>query len=181
MLERAARRGARKLRLVRGDIRALPFHEGAFSTVIAPYGILQSLLRDRDLTATLGAVSHVLRPEGLFGIDLVPDVPNWREYRNRVQLRGRARGGVQVTLIESVRQDHRRRLTIFDQRYQERRGGRVSEKHFELTFRTLPINLMRRRLERSGFEVEAVLGDYRGRPWDPRSDVWLLLARRVGR
>ena len=59
--------------------------------VLAPYGILQSLLRERDLTATLASVARVLAPGGTFGIDLVPDVPNWREYQNRVQLRGRAR------------------------------------------------------------------------------------------
>jgi len=37
---------------------------------------------------------------------------------------------------------------------------------------------MTRRLDVRGFEVEAVLGDYRGRPLDERSDVWIMLARR---
>ena len=59
--------------------------------MLAPYGILQSLTRPRDLTATLASVARVIAPGGTFGIDLVPDVPNWREYTNRVQLRGRAR------------------------------------------------------------------------------------------
>jgi hypothetical protein len=27
--------------------------------------------------------------------------------------------------------------------------------------------------------VDAVLGDYRGRPWDARADVWIILARRL--
>jgi hypothetical protein len=48
-----------------------------------------------------------------------------------------------------------------------------------LTFRTLPINEMARRLTRAGFIVDRVLGDYRGRPWDERADVWILLARRT--
>ena len=61
--------------LVRGDIRVLPFAPGAFGTVIAPYGILQSLLADRDLAATLDSVARVLEPGGTFGLDLVPDVP----------------------------------------------------------------------------------------------------------
>ena len=30
----------------------------------------------------------------------------------------------------------------------------------------------------AGFRVDATLGDYQGGPWDPRADVWLLLARR---
>ena len=37
---------------------------------------------------------------------------------------------------------------------------------------------MTQRLERAGFAVEAVLGDYRGRPWDERADTWIILARR---
>lgn len=182
MLARAAarRRRARlapRLELVRGDIRALPFATHRFETVIAPYGILQSLLRDRDLAATLQSVARVLVPGGQFGIDLVPDVPKWREYRNRVQLRGYAGADVHHTLIESVRQDRSRRLTTFEQRYVTRRGGRKAEQSFELTFRTLSIRQMTRRLERAGFVVDRLLGDYQGRPWDDRADVWIILAR----
>ncbi len=88
------------------------------------------------------------------------------------------RGGAHLTLVESVRQDRRRRLTTFEQKYLERRAGRTAEHRFELTFRTLPVRAMVRRLEAAGFVVEATLGDYRGRPWDRRSDVWLILARK---
>jgi SAM-dependent methyltransferase len=165
--------------LVRGDIRSLPFRSGRFHMVLAAYGVLQSILRERDLTATLDSVSRVLAPGGTFAVDLVPDVPNWREYRNRVQLRGRAARGVHLTLIESVRQDRRRRLTTFEQRYVERTSRTVAEHRFELTFRTLPVRQMARRLEAAGFRVEAVLGDYQGRPWDERADVWIILAKKV--
>jgi ubiquinone/menaquinone biosynthesis C-methylase UbiE len=164
--------------LVRADIRALPFADASFPAVIAPYGILQSLIRPRDLTTTLASVARVVAPGGLFGVDLVPDVPNWREYRNRVQLRGR-HGAAHVTLVESVSQDRRRRLTTFEQRYIERRGRERREHRFELTFRTLTVPQMTRRLERAGFAVQSVVGDYRGRPWDARADVWIILAKRV--
>jgi ubiquinone/menaquinone biosynthesis C-methylase UbiE len=185
MLERArkriiksrSRRPTNSLCLVRGDIRQLPFEDQAFSTVLASYGILQSMVRPRDLTATLVSVARVIAPGGTFGVDLVPDVPKWREYENRVQLRGRA-GNAQLTLVESVRQDPARRLTTFEQRYVERRGGRTREHRFDLTFRTLSVPQMTRQLERAGFGVDAVLGDYRGRPWDERADVWIILARR---
>ncbi len=183
MLDRAQRRGRRPRtaapRFVRGDIRALPFEAARFAMVLAPYGILQSILSDRDLAAVLASVARVLRRGGTFGIDLVPDVPNWREYRNKVQLRGRAAGGRHLTLIESVRQDVRRRRTTFEQRYVERRGSRTTEHCFELTFRTLTVRALTARLRRAGFAVEAVLGDYDGRPWDERADVWILLARRT--
>jgi SAM-dependent methyltransferase len=165
------------LTFVRGDIRSLPFGPRRFSMVIAPYGVLQSLLRDADLGAALDSVRQVLAPGGTFGIDLVPDVPSWREYDNRVQLRGRAAGGAHLTLIESVRQDRRRRLTIFEQRYVERRGRRSIDHRFSLTFRTLSVRQMTSRLERAGFVVDAVLGDYRGHPWDARADVWIIMVR----
>ena len=174
MLERA--RGGR---LVRGDIRALPFAARSFSMVLAPYGILQSLTKPRDLAATLASVARVVERGGTFGIDLVPDVPKWREYANKVQLRGRS-GGADLTLIESVRQDRRRRLTTFEQRYVERKNGRTRDHCFELVFRTVSVPEMSRQLERAGFRVEAVLGDYQGRAWDERADVWIIMARRAG-
>jgi hypothetical protein len=59
-----------------------------------------------------------------------------------------------------------------------RRGGRTSRHQFTLTFRTLPIQAIRRRLERRGFRIEALLGDYHGSPWDERADAWILLARK---
>ena len=190
MLGRAARRRAllrkRKgvtrrpaLGLARGDIRALPFLPGSFGMVLAPYGVLQSLLRDKDLDATLDAVASVLPPGGVFGVDLVPDVPQWKEYTNRVQMRGRTSGGVHLTLVESVRQDRRRRVTIFEQEYRARRGRTVTVHPFTLKFRTLPVRRMTERLERAGFAIRAVLGDYRGRPWDERADVWIILAEKV--
>jgi ubiquinone/menaquinone biosynthesis C-methylase UbiE len=175
MLARAKRHDS--LQLIRGDIRALPFEAGAFPMVIAPYGILQSLIRPRDLTATLASVARVVEPRGTFGIDLVPDVPKWREYENRVQLRGKARGA-QITLIESVRQDPKRHLTTFLQTYVERRGTQTREHRFDLTFRTLSVRQMTGQLERAGFRVDAVLGDYRGRPWDDRADVWIIMAKK---
>jgi ubiquinone/menaquinone biosynthesis C-methylase UbiE len=167
----------RNPQFVRGDIRALPFRARSFAMVLAPYGILQSLIRPRDLTATLASVARVVAPGGVFGVDLVPDVPKWREYQNRVQLRGKA-DGAHLTLVESVRQDRRRHLTTFEQVYVERRGRRTREHRFELVFRTLTVPAMTRQLERAGFQVEAVLGDYGGRPWDDRADVWIILARK---
>jgi ubiquinone/menaquinone biosynthesis C-methylase UbiE len=185
MLDRARRRILKSsdpqirtsLRLVRGDIRSLPFQDETFPMVLAPYGILQSLIRPRDLTATLASVARVVAPGGRFGIDLVPDVPKWREYENRVQLRGRA-GGAQLTLVESVRQDPTRHLTTFEQKYIERRGAKTCEHRFDLTFRTLSVRQMTGQLEGAGFCVDAVLGDYRGRAWDDRADVWIIMAKK---
>jgi ubiquinone/menaquinone biosynthesis C-methylase UbiE len=185
MLARARQRVRRgrlqhRVRLVRGDIRHLPF-SSRFAVVMAPYGVLQSLLRERDLKATLSAVYDVLEPGGTFGIELVADLPSWEEYRKRISLRGwRARhGGSRITLVETVRQDAARKLTIFDQEFSETRGQHRRIHRFSLTFRTLTVPQMTRRLEAAGFEVTALLGDYRGAAWDRRADVWIVMARKA--
>jgi ubiquinone/menaquinone biosynthesis C-methylase UbiE len=183
MLTRAARRRRRRrtgapIHLVRGDIRHLPFPERTFPLVIAPYGILQSLLRERDLTATLESVHGVLTRGGTFGLELVADLPSWKEYSKRLSLRGRRPNGTRIALIESVRQDRPRRLTIFEQEFVERRGREVQRRRFSLSFRTLTVRQMSRRLDKAGFSITALLGDYRGGPWDPRAEAWIILATR---
>jgi SAM-dependent methyltransferase len=181
MLARARRRVVRarfeqRVRLVRGDIRVLPFRPRRFSLVMAPYGILQSLVRERDLAAALASAARVLRKGGRIGIDLVPDLPVWSEYEGKKTLSGLMGRETRVSLVESVRQDRAKKLTIFDQQYTTVHRGERRLHHFSLTFRTLTVPQMARRLERAGFSVDAVLGDYRGGPWDPRADVWVLLA-----
>jgi SAM-dependent methyltransferase len=186
MLARARQRVRRarlsdRIHLIRSDIRHLPFATGAFALVVAPYGVLQSLLRERDLETTLVAVHDALEPGGTFGLELVADLPAWEEYRKRVSLTGwrRRRGGAHVSLVETVRQDRARRLTIFDQEFTERRGRQRHTRRFSLSFRTLSVPEMRRRLEKAGFEISALLGDYRGKAWDARAEVWIILARKL--
>jgi SAM-dependent methyltransferase len=184
MLGRAQRKARRagvadRARFVRGDIRALPFRtRPGFGLVLAPYGMLQSLTRERDLAATLQSVARVLRRDGVFGIDLVPDLPRWSEYDRKVTLSGSRGARAHLTLRETVRQDRRRGLTLFDQEYIERRGRETRVHRFALAFRTLSVPQMRRRLESAGFAVREVLGDYRGGPWHPDADVWIMLAGR---
>ena len=181
MLARARRRLARaniadRTLLVRGDIRSLPFRSRRFPLVIAPYGILQSLVRERDLAAALASIASAIRKGGRLGIDLVPDLPRWSEYDRKTTLSGRMGRNTTVTLVESVRQERARKLTIFDQHYVTHRKGMRRDHQFSLTFRTVSVPGMSRRLERAGFRVDAVLGDYRGGPWDARADVWVILA-----
>jgi SAM-dependent methyltransferase len=187
MLRQAQRRlrrgrGGGRLHLVRGDVRSLPLRESSrFRLVMAPYGVLQSLLRDRDMRDTLRSVSGVLRQGGTFAIDLVPDLQRWSEYDRRVSLTGRRRGGkTRISLIESVRQDRPRRLTIFDQEFVEQRGGTCTIHRFSLVFRTLSVRQMTGRLRRAGFTIETMSGDYTGGDLNPESDTWIVVARKGG-
>jgi SAM-dependent methyltransferase len=183
MLERARRRVRRlpsPLRplLIRGDVRTWPFRPRRFKAVIAAYGLLQSLVRDADVNATLEAAATNLSRGGLFAIDLVPDLSAWDEYERRIPLRGRLSAGTTVTLIESVRQDRRKGLTIFDEQYVVRSGRQVQKHQFQLTFRTLPMAEVLARLDRAGFRIDDVQGGYRGQVWHPEADTWVILARK---
>lgn len=170
---------ARLARLVRGDIRHLPFRDGRFAVVIAPYGILQSLTSDADLRAALDAVTGALRPGGRFVMELVADLPDWQEYSKVTKLRGWRPGRrAFLTLVESVRQDRRKGLTVFEQEYVETRAGAKRSQRFTLAFRTISMAQMTRRLERAGLKVRATLGSYDGDPWTKDSDTWIVIAER---
>ena len=146
--------------------------------MLAPYGVLQSLTTSRDLTAALKSVARVVPRGGAFGIDLVPEVGTWQEYRNERRFHGRD-GAATFTLFESVRRNRRRRLTTFEERYVVRRGGEVREHRFDLVFRTVTLREMIRRLQQAGFAIDARFGDYRGGRWRAGADVWILLAKKV--
>lgn len=184
MLARAGARVKRAklgagVQLIRGDIRHLPFPDRTFPLVMAPYGILQSLLDERLLSATLKDVRRVLTRGGIFGLELVADLPAWDEYANRVTLKSeRGPHGRPIKLIESVRQDRKKHITRFEQTFVEGRGRSVTRKTFRLAFRTLTVPQMVQRLEAAGLEVASLLGDYQGGPWDLRAEVWIILARR---
>ena len=169
---------ARRPRIVRADIRRLPLRARTFGMVLAPYGMLQSLIDDRDLDRALEEAARVLRRGGLLGIDLVPDLATWSEYHREVRLRGRSARGGAVTLTESVRQDRRRGVTIFNEEFTERRGRTTTRARFSLTFRTRPMHEILERLERAGFAIDTIAGSYKGGAWDPQADVWVILARR---
>ena len=165
--------------LVRGDIRGLPLRSAAFALVLAPYGMLQSLLRPVDVRAALAEAARVLRPGGLLGLDLVPDLTRWDEYRRRVRLRGRAAAGTRLTLVETVRQDRRRRVTVFDEEFIRRRGRRTTRHRFQLTFRTMTLARISSDLAAAGFGAPMVFGGYAREPWTPDADAWVLLARKA--
>jgi ubiquinone/menaquinone biosynthesis C-methylase UbiE len=174
---RRARQQAR-VKLIRGDIRYLPFPDKSFPLVMAPYGILQSLLDEALLTATLEDVRRVLTREGTFGLELVADLPAWEEYSNKVTFRSpRGPHGKPISLVESVKQDRKKHITRFEQEFIEGRGKSATRRKFQLAFRTLSVPQMVDRLEQAGFEVFSLLGDYQGGAWDLRADVWIILAR----
>ena len=168
---------SRRPRMIRGDMRRLPFADASFATVIAPYGVMQSLTDDADLAAALRDAARVLEPGGRLGIDLVPDLTSWASYHREIRFRGKL-SGEPIVLVESVRQDRRRGLTMFDEEFRVGRGRTAREHRFTLTFRTVPMPEMVERVSAAGLTIESVYGSYRGGAWTPESAVWMIQARR---
>ncbi|HKA35394.1 MAG TPA: methyltransferase domain-containing protein [Thermoanaerobaculia bacterium] len=119
-----ARAGA--LRLVRGDMRALPFDDGAFRSVVNFFTSFGYFLRDADNMAVVKEIERVLAPGGRFLCDtfgrdhvvsrLVPEESRstpereyrirrwWNEETRRVEKEIEVRrGGSTMTFRESVR------------------------------------------------------------------------------
>lgn len=179
LAQQRARRVTAHPRLLRADVTALPFQSGIFTAVVAPYGILQSLLSDSALNRLLEDVARVLAPGGRFGLELVPDVPRWAETDRNVSLVGLdGPNGLPVTLIESVRHDRARRLTTFEHEFLEGAGKRRRSLRFTIRFRTVRVATLAVRLERAGLQVDGVFGGYRGEPWSNEADTWIVLARK---
>ena len=155
--------------------------------VIAPYGMLQSLVRDVDLARALAEAARVLRPGGLFvRRSRARPAAGGRRMRDSVRLRGRHGQRTTVTLVESVRQDRRRGLTIFDE---DVRRAVSAGKRARAVVRDAPVladlshpaacrDPAPARARRDS-EIEAMFGGYRGEPWTPRR-VWMTLASDVG-
>jgi SAM-dependent methyltransferase len=182
MLARARRRVRRlpaglRPTLIRGDMRALPFPARSYAAALAPYGVLQSLTSDADLDTALAETARVLKRGAPFGIDLVPDLAAWQTYQNETRFSGRL-NGAGVVLVESVRQNRRQGTTIFDETFVVTRGRRKTHHRFSLTFRSLSMDAMRKRLRTAGFSIDSIHGDYTGGDWRPESDAWIISARR---
>jgi hypothetical protein len=69
-------------------------------------------------------------------------------------------------------------LTIFDHEYVVGWGRARQVRRFTVRFRTLPVASMVRRLNRAGFDIEAVSGGYAGEVLEAASGTWLIVARR---
>ena len=102
-------------------------------------------------------------------MELVSDVPQRSEYEHRgSHCRRRQGGSARISLVESVRQERPRQLTVFDQEFAERRGHCRTTQRFSLAFRTLSMRQMTGRLRRAGFTIDRLAGDYVGGRGPPR-------------
>jgi SAM-dependent methyltransferase len=166
LLFAASRRGVG--RLVRGDMRRLPFGAAAFDVVVNLFTSFGYFASDVEHEAVLAEVSRVLRPGGRFALDYL----NAPAVRAGLVRRDEHRAGGATVVQE--------RRIAEDGRYV------VKSIHLSGDSRTFTerVRLFDRSdleglLARQGIAVEVAAGDYDGAPYTPGSPRLILLGRRA--
>ncbi len=171
LLEIARQHGASKL--VKGDLRDLPFKQGQFDAAMSmdtSFGYLPSKEEDK---ASLAEVRRVLALGGLFVLDVFsrdyliakyagkPAAPKWYEYPRFYLQQTR-------TVTDQGRQLHDAWTIRTKQDNQER--------FFEHTVRLYDRQTLENMLTNSGFIVQAIYGDYEKQPYTPTTPRLIILA-----
>ena len=164
-----ARRRDPRLRLVRGDMRALPFADGTFAAVVNFFTSFGYFLRESENVAVVAEIERVLRPGGAFLCDtfardwvLAGLVP---EERQRC-------GEKEYTIRRSYNPESQR----IEKEIEVRREG--STRIFRESVRAYGTDELVELFCRSGLPVEATWGDFDGSPSGPGSPRLIVLARK---
>lgn len=166
LLELARARTSR-LRLVRGDMRLLPFSDGAFLSVVNFFTSFGYFLAEPDNAAVVGEIERVLARGGrvlcdTFGLDHV--------LARLVSEESRTSSGKEYRIRRWWNPESRR----VEKQIEVRRGG--STETFRESVRAYSPPELTRLFEQSGLRVEAVWGDFDGSPVGCDSPRLILLA-----
>jgi SAM-dependent methyltransferase len=164
LLARAAREpkgnGARA-RLVRGDMRSLPFTRGAFDGATSLFTTLGYSTEDDD-RRVLDEAGRVVRDGGFFLLDFLNRERVLADVRPETE---RVNEGYRVFERRRVQNGRRviKRITI------EREGSGAPVADYEEQVTLYAGEELSALLEGAGFRVAHEWGDYEGSPWDSRS------------
>jgi len=165
LLHAARRRGAG--RLVRGDMRRLPFRSGSFDAVLNLFTSFGYFASDAEHEVVLSEVARVLRPRGRFVLDFL-NAPHVR--KNLVARDVREMGETAVVQERRISEDGR----FVVKTIRVLRDGRT----FTERVRLLERGELEGMLARQGIVVEGAAGDYDGVAYCPASPRLILLGRR---
>lgn len=172
LLERAAADGSLSGRLVRGDMRALPFADGVFSGAVNMFTSFGYFSHDDENRAVLVEVARVLEPSGRFLIDFINAARITPEALERTT---RAQDG--YTIEEDRRLEDAGRFLVKHVRVD---GGRTPALEYEERVRLFSPEELNDMLETTGLRVIDRYGDYDRGAFDPaRSDRLILLCERT--
>ena len=165
LLHAAQRRGAR--RLVRGDMRRLPFRSGAFDAVLNLFTSFGYFASDSEHETVLAEVARVLCARGRFVLDFL-NAPHVRA--NLVPRDERRTGGTAVVQERRISEDGRyvvKSIRVLG-------DGRT----FTERVRLLERGELEAMLATQGIVVETAAGDYDGGAYGPASPRLILVGRR---
>jgi SAM-dependent methyltransferase len=174
LLARARRNLPPGAALVAGDVRALPFADGAFGGVVSMFTSLGYFASEPEHAAAFDNVGRVLEPGGFFLVDFLNATAVTQELRSSTrqagdyeieEVRALAAGGARIE----------KQVTIYRP---SAGGGRELVKRYVESVALWDRAELEARLDRAGFETRTVAGDYAGAPFGPRSPRLLVLAAR---
>lgn len=167
VLLRIARRNDTPARLVRGDIRALPYRDSTFDLVVNLFTSFGYFETDQEHELVIRDLARVIAPRGVFVLDYL------NAERTRKQL---------VPYDESIIGGR-----VLEQRREITGGGRFVVKRISLKnegrefverVRLFSRPELEGMLERAGFRIEESYGDYGGEPLTEASPRVILFASR---
>ncbi len=167
VLLRIARRNDSPARLVRGDIRALPYRDSAFDVVVNLFTSFGYFESDLEHALVIRDLARVIAPHGTFVLDYL----NAEAVREQLVPYDERNIGGRVV-------EQRREITD---------GGRFVVKHISLKnegrefverVRLFTRQELEEMLDRAGFRIETAYGDYGGESLTDTSPRVILFARR---
>jgi ubiquinone/menaquinone biosynthesis C-methylase UbiE len=171
LLEQARRRHPR-LRLVRGDMRCLPFPDGAFAAVVNFFTSFGYFLRETENVAVVAEIERVLGRGGAFLCDTF--ARDWvlarlvREERRRCDEKE-----------YTIRRSWNAETLRIEKEIEVRREG--STEIFRESVRAYSPDELVELFCRAGLEVEATWGGFDEAPVGPESPRLIVLARKRAR
>ena len=173
LLEEAAHLPGLDSRLVRGDMRRLPFAGGVFSTAISMFTSFGYFGSQEAHVKLLSEIARVVRPGGRLILDYLnaPEVKNSLVPESR-----RTVGGYEVHEKRFVRSDSGGEWIVKELVIEDRDGAEIERYHEEVSLyaRDELLSL----LAQSGWQETQSLGDYSGTPWSPDSARLMVVAEK---
>lgn len=161
---------AQGLRVSRGDMRALPFADASFELVLQLFTSFGYFERDVENAAVLAEVARVLAPGGRHVLDLMN---KQRVLASLVPRSEELRGGVrwiQERCFDAARRRVEKQVTCIDAA-----GRHDTWRESVVVYEPAEIAAL---LGTQGLQVEALWGDFGGRPFDPAAPRMIVIARR---
>ncbi|HEY3257918.1 MAG TPA: class I SAM-dependent methyltransferase, partial [Gemmatimonadaceae bacterium] len=167
VLLRIAQKNGTPAKLVRADIRALPYRNDSFDLIVNLFTSFGYFATDEEHDVVVRDLSRVIRPGGTFVLDFL----NARFVRDRLVPRDETR-------IRGRTVEQRREITPDGRFVVKHIDIRDEGNHFIERVRLFSREELVVMLERAGFRIERTYGDYDGSPPGSESPRVILFARR---